>query len=85
MARNRRRCDVGKEVAMEKCMLGVKDIRDILGVSDTKAYALIRGMNDELKAAGYIVVAGKVPRAYWETKFYSGKEMDNANQNNRSV
>ena len=42
-------------------------------------------MNDELKAAGYIVVAGKVPRAYWETKFYSGKEMDNANQNNRSV
>ncbi len=59
---------------MEKQMLGVEDVREILGVSNTKAYSLIRSMNDELKSAGYIVVAGKIPRAYWETKFYSGKE-----------
>lgn len=27
-------------------------------------------LNEELQSKGYLVVAGKVPKAFWETKFY---------------
>ena len=56
---------------MDKYMMDVKDITEILGVSRAKAYAVIRSMNSELEKQGYIVVSGKIPRAFWETKFYS--------------
>ena len=26
--------------------------------------------NEELEASGYIVVSGKIPRAFWEKKFF---------------
>ena len=34
------------------------------------AYKLIRELNEELQSKGYLVVARKVPKAFWETKFY---------------
>lgn len=43
---------------------------DLLGVSKGHAYKLIRELNKELQSKGYLVVAGKVPKAFWETKFY---------------
>ena len=55
-------------------MIEARDIMDVLGISKTKANELIRGMNRELQDSGYIVVAGKVPRAFWETKFFFGTE-----------
>ena len=57
---------------MANYMLTAPDIAEMLGVSKAKAYELIRNLNDELRKSGYIIVAGKIPRAYWETKFYSG-------------
>lgn len=51
-------------------MMDANDVAEALSVSKGLAYKKIREMNEELEAQGYIVVQGKVPRAYWATKFY---------------
>ena len=51
-------------------MMNASDVANELGVSKGHAYKLIRKLNEELEASGYIVVSGKIPRAYWEKKFY---------------
>lgn len=51
-------------------MMNAYDVAMELGVSKGHAYKVIRKLNAELEASGYIVVSGRVPRAYWEKKFY---------------
>ena len=41
-----------------------------LEVSESKAYGIIKQLNSELSAKGYIVIPGKVSRAYFEEKLY---------------
>jgi len=47
-----------------------RDISDELGISVSQAYKIVRTLNRELAEKGFIVVSGKVPRAYWNTKFF---------------
>ena len=42
--------------------LFVGDVMEILGISKSKAYEIIRKMNKELEAEGYETIAGRVPR-----------------------
>ena len=51
-------------------MMTAADVANELGVSKGHAYKMIRQLNEELQKNGYIVVAGKIPRAFWEKKFY---------------
>lgn len=51
-------------------MMTASDVANELGVSIGHAYKLVRNLNKELERSGYLVVAGKIPRAYWETKIY---------------
>jgi hypothetical protein len=51
-------------------MMSATDVATELGISKGHAYKIIRKLNDELKQSGYIVVAGKVPRAFWEKRFF---------------
>lgn len=55
---------------MSKKYLSATDIADIMEVSKGHAYKIIRILNDELSANGFIVVAGKVPRKYFEERCY---------------
>ena len=48
----------------------VKEVMEILHISDSKAYAIIRQLNNELKKKGFITVAGRVPRKYFNERFY---------------
>ena len=57
-------------VDMNKMYLTAEEIAEILGVSKGFAYRLIRDLNAELKANGFIVVAGKLPTKYFKEKFY---------------
>ncbi len=61
---------------MEKTnyMMNVDDVARELGVSRQKGYRIIRQLNDELAAAGYMTVQAKVPRTYWSERFYFGKK-----------
>jgi len=47
-----------------------KEVAELLGISKSKAYAIIRELNEELSAKGFITVAGRVSRKFFEEKFY---------------
>ena len=55
---------------MSKQILNVRDVMAALEVSESKAYGNIKQLNSELSAKGYIVIPGKVSRAYFEEKLY---------------
>ena len=46
------------------------DIALMLGISKSGAYAIIRKLNSELESKGFIVIQGKVSKAYFEEKWY---------------
>lgn len=43
---------------------------EILGVSRAKAYKVVRELNEELAAKGYIVTTGKVPKKFLAERLY---------------
>ncbi len=51
------------------------ELANELGVSKSFAYKIVRQLNDELKAKGYMIVSGKVSRVFYEEKFYGFKEI----------
>ena len=48
----------------------VEEVAQELGVSIPYAYKLIRSMNEELKKAGCITIAGRIDRKYFHEIFY---------------
>lgn len=54
--------------------LTVNQVMKILGVSSSKAYAVMRALNDELKDKGYIVVAGRIPVKFFCEHYYADPE-----------
>lgn len=50
--------------------ISVEEIKDTLGISKSKAYRIARQLNDELKAQGFLVIAGRVSRKYFNERFY---------------
>ncbi|WP_018213716.1 hypothetical protein [Desulfitobacterium hafniense] len=48
----------------------VNDVMKMLGISQSKAYGIIRDLNKELKAKGYITINGKVPKIYFDERLY---------------
>lgn len=48
--------------------IDAKEIASVMEISISKAYEIIRELNSELKEMGYLVVRGKVSRAYFQEK-----------------
>ena len=44
-----------------------------MDVSVPTAYKVIRRLNDELREMGYLTISGRISRAYFEKKLYSGE------------
>ena len=62
---------IEKEVLnMQKQYITAEELQTIMGISRGKAYEIIRSCNQELKAQGFITIAGKLPIAYMEKKYY---------------
>ena len=55
---------------MNEKFLEVGDVMQILGISKSAAYKLMRQINSELEKKGYIVIRGKVSRKYFEERIY---------------
>lgn len=55
---------------MENKFIRVDEVAKELGVSTSYAYKLIRQLNNELKAKGFVVIAGRVNRQYFNERFY---------------
>lgn len=53
-----------------KRFFDANDVSAYMGVSVPMAYKIIRTLNEELRAKGYITVCGKVNRSFFEEKVY---------------
>ena len=56
----------------EKRFLKADDVARCMEISVPMAYKIIQKLNDELSAKGYLTVAGRVSRSYFEQKVYGG-------------
>lgn len=50
------------------------EIQEMLGVSRSVAYKLLKQMNEELAEGGYIVIPGKVPKKFFAEHVYGMAE-----------
>ena len=55
---------------MNKRYVDANEVCEALGISKGKAYSIIRNLNKELSSKGFITVAGKCSRKYFEEKYY---------------
>lgn len=53
-----------------RTFITVKEIGEVLGVSESKSYGIVRVLNKELADKGYMVILGRVSRKYFEERFY---------------
>lgn len=47
-----------------------EDVAKIMNVSTVTGYRIIKRLNNELKEKGYITVAGKISKRYFNEKVY---------------
>lgn len=57
---------------MKNNYYSVTEVQEILDVSKSKAYEIIRVFYEELKEKNYLVLRGKVPKKYFNEKIYGG-------------
>lgn len=60
---------------MENKFMRVDEVALELGISESYAYKVIRRLNDELNAKGFLTISGRVNRQYFNERLYgAGKE-----------
>ena len=55
---------------MDNRFIRAEEVAAELDVSKPYAYKLIRQLNEELKAKGFLTIAGRVNRQYFNERFY---------------
>lgn len=55
---------------MTQQVLRAKEIAEMCQISESKAYAIIKQLNDELKEKGFITFRGRVSKVYFMEKMY---------------
>lgn len=60
----------GGAVMEQGVFITAQEVAELLGISKSKAYTIVRELNEELFAKGFITVAGRVSRKFFEEKFY---------------
>ncbi len=61
---------------MNNQMLRVEDVARELDVSVSYAYKVIRQLNKELKAKGFITIAGRINRQYFNERIYGAERSE---------
>ena len=54
----------GDRMNTTNTFITVPEIQEVLSVSESKAYRIVRKLNEELKQKGYMVIPGRVSRHY---------------------
>lgn len=57
---------------VQKSYYTAEEVAQIMGVKTCTGYKVIRELNAELKAKGYIIIAGKINKKYFSEKYYGG-------------
>ena len=61
---------------MESTLITAEQVAKELCISVGHAYKIVKKLNDELKAKGYITIAGKVSRQYFGERLYGMERRD---------
>lgn len=56
----------------EKLYYTAVEIAQMIGVGRTTAYGIVKQMNEELKSRGFLAVRGKVPKEFFDAKYFGG-------------
>lgn len=54
----------------ESKFLNAKEVAELLDISESSAYRIIKKLNDELANQGKITIAGKISKRFFEEKVY---------------
>ena len=54
----------------ESRLMGVDEVASYLGISKSRAYKVMRDLNDRLQRSGHMVIAGRVSRDYLDEAFF---------------
>lgn len=69
----------------ESIFYDVHDVMKLLDVAKSKAYKIIAQLNAELTEKGYLVVNGKVSRAYFKKRFYGLDDVNSTDIDKRKA
>ena len=58
----------------EKLYYSAAEVAEMLGVSIGKSYKVLREMNKDLAAKGFLTISGKILVEYFREKWYGGKK-----------
>ncbi|MBQ4304843.1 MAG: hypothetical protein II774_10185 [Lachnospiraceae bacterium] len=64
----------------ESLYIGADEVAAACSVSKAKAYMIIRAENEKLKEQGYLTIAGKLPRRYFESLIAGGRSPGNGKE-----
>jgi len=56
----------------EKLYYTAAEIAQMIGVGRITAYGIVKQMNEELKSRGFLAVRGKVPKEFFDAKYFGG-------------
>lgn len=59
---------------MGQQFMRVEEVAEILDVSTSYAYKVIRELNEELKRKGFITISGRVNREYFNERLYQARK-----------
>ena len=61
---------------MKNKFIRVKEVAEELQVSVPYAYKIIKMLNDELKAQGFMTISGRVNREYFNQRFFGSNRKE---------
>ena len=61
---------------MEKMFLRVSDVEEILGVSESYAYKLMRKLNKDMQDMGFQTIQGRIDTKFFYEHFYQTKNYE---------
>ena len=59
-----------EKITTTRLFYTAEEVQEMLGVSRGKAYQIVRELNDQLEAQGFIVLSGKIPKQFFNEHFY---------------
>ncbi|MCH3916948.1 MAG: ICEBs1 excisionase [Spirochaetia bacterium] len=60
----------------EKLYYKASEVSKMIGVGRTKSYTIVKQMNQELAKQGYLVVDGKIPKDYFDEKYFGSSHRE---------
>ena len=55
---------------MNNTFIKVEEVAEILGISRSYAYKIVRQLNNELKEKGFLTISGRVNKTYFMERIY---------------